>query len=98
MKAKKKVIKHLKDDIETFKHEAAEDKKLIKSLAKKKKPAKKKMSKGKKKIKRVMREGIEGKLHSGSKNGPIVTKRPQMIAIALSEARKAGAKIPKKKK
>jgi hypothetical protein len=94
MKAKKKVIKHLKDDIETFKHEAAEDKKLIKSLAKKKKPAKKKMSKGKKKIKRVMHEFKEHELHSGSKKGPLVKNPKQAIAIALSESRK----VSKKKK
>jgi len=41
---KKKIVKHLKGDIETFKHEAAEDRKLIKSIKKtsKKKPAAKK--------------------------------------------------------
>lgn len=89
MKANKKVIKHLKDDIKTFKHEAAEDKKLIKSLAKKKKPAKKKMSKGKKKIERVMREFKEKSLRSGSKKGPLVKKRSQALAIALNESRKA---------
>lgn len=53
--------------------------------------------KGKKKVERVMKEFSEGKLHSGSKKGPIVTNAKQGIAIALSEARKAGAKIPKKK-
>lgn len=40
----------------------------------------------KKKVSKVMREGYEGKLHSGSKNGPIVTKPSQMKAIAMSEA------------
>ena len=34
---KNKVVKHLKDDMEMFKNEASEDKKLIKSLKKKKK-------------------------------------------------------------
>jgi hypothetical protein len=53
-------------------------------------------NKEKKKVKRVMREFKEGSLHSGSKKGPIVTNPKQGIAIALSEARKAGAKIPKK--
>ena len=57
----------------------------------------KKVSKGKKKVEKVMHEMKEGKLHSGSKKGPIVTNPKQGIAIALSEARKAGAKIPKKK-
>ncbi len=41
-----------------------------------------------KKIAKVMREGYAGKLHSGSKNGPIVTNRKQMQAIAESEAKK----------
>lgn len=49
-----------------------------------------------KKIAKVMREYKEGKLHSGSKKGPKVTSEKQAMAIALSEARKAGAKIPKK--
>jgi hypothetical protein len=53
--------------------------------------------KAKKKISKVMTEMKEGKLHSGSKKGPIVTSPKQGIAIALSEARKAGDKIPKKK-
>jgi len=54
--------------------------------------------KAKKKIKKVMHEFKEHKLHSGSKKGPVVTNPKQGIAIALSEARKAGAKVPKKKK
>lgn len=57
-----------------------------------------KAKKGEKKIEKVMHEMKEGKLHSGSKKGPVVTNPKQGIAIALSEARKAGAKIPKKKK
>ncbi len=40
-----------------------------------------------KKVAKVMREGKKGKLHSGSKNGPVVTNPKQMKAIALSEAR-----------
>lgn len=42
--------------------------------------------KGKKKIEKVMKEFSEGKLHSGSKKGPIVTNPKQGIAIAMSEA------------
>jgi len=49
---------------------------------------KKKMTKAKKKIEKVMHEWKEGKLHSGSKKGPVVKKRDQAEAIALSEARK----------
>jgi hypothetical protein len=45
-----------------------------------------KKSKGAKKIKKVMHEMKEGKLHSGSKKGPVVTNPKQGIAIALSEA------------
>lgn len=35
---------------------------------------------------KVMREFKEGKLHSGSKDGPIVTDRKQALAIAYSES------------
>lgn len=48
------------------------------------------------KVEKVMREYKEGKLHSGSKKGPVVKDRKQAVAIALSEARKSGAKMPKK--
>lgn len=57
---------------------------------------KKNLAKGK--IKKVMHEFEEGALHSGSKKGPVVTNPKQAIAISLSEARAAGAKIPKKGK
>ncbi len=49
------------------------------------------------KVKKVMREFKEGELHSGSKKGPVVTNPKQGIAIALSEARKAGEKVSPKK-
>jgi Family of unknown function (DUF6496) len=52
-------------------------------------------SKGKRKIHRVMKEKKQGKLKSGS--GKKVKSRKQAVAIALSEARRSGAKIPKKK-
>lgn len=48
------------------------------------------------KVGKVMGEFKRGKLHSGSKKGPEVTNRKQAIAIGLSEARKAGAKVPAK--
>jgi len=53
-------------------------------------------SKGRSKIHKVMKEKKEGTLRSGS--GKKVKSRKQAVAIALSEARKSGAKIPKKKK
>lgn len=53
-------------------------------------------SKGKGKVEKVMKEHKEGTLQSSS--GKKVTSRKQAVAIALSEARAAGAKIPKKKK
>ena len=46
------------------------------------------------KVKEVMHEKKQGKLKSGS--GKKVTSRKQAIAIGLSEARKEGAKVPKK--
>lgn len=52
----------------------------------------------KSKVEKVMTEFSENTLHSGSKKGPKVKNREQAVAIALNEARKAGAKIPKKKK
>jgi len=53
--------------------------------------------KGAAKISKVMGEFKSGELHSGSKSGPVVTNPKQATAIAMSEARKAGAKIPMKK-
>ena len=47
------------------------------------------------KVEKVMHEKKKGTLKSGS--GKKVTSRKQAIAIGLSEARKAGAKVPKKK-
>jgi hypothetical protein len=47
-------------------------------------------------VKETMHEMKEGKLKSGS--GKKVTNPKQAVAIGLSEARKEGAKVPKKKK
>src|SRR5947209_6820686 len=51
--------------------------------------------KAQQKVKKVMEEYKEGVLKSG-RSGKKVTSRKQAIAIGLSEARKAGAKVPKK--
>jgi Family of unknown function (DUF6496) len=48
------------------------------------------------KVEKVMRERKSGTLRSGS-SGKKVTSRKQAIAIGLSEARRAGKKVPKKK-
>lgn len=48
------------------------------------------------KVARVMRERKRGTLRSG-RSGKRVKSREQAIAIGLSEARKAGAKVPPKK-
>ncbi len=56
-----------------------------------------KYSKGaQKKVKRAMHEKKAGTLKSG-RSGKTVKSRKQAIAIGLSEARKSGAKVPKKK-
>ncbi len=49
-----------------------------------------------KKVEKTMHEFKRGKLHSG-KSGKIVKGRKQAIAIGLSQARKRGAKVPKRK-
>ena len=58
-------------------------------------PKKKTAGSGKKKVHKVMSEYKHGSLKSGG--GGKVKSRKQAVAIALSEARSAGAKIPKKK-
>jgi hypothetical protein len=52
-------------------------------------------STGEKTVHRVVKEKKEGTLRSAS--GKKVTSRKQAIAIALSETRRSGAPIPKKK-
>jgi hypothetical protein len=48
------------------------------------------------KVEKAMHEKKSGKLKSG-RSGKTVKSRKQAIAIGLSEARKEGAKVPKKK-
>jgi Family of unknown function (DUF6496) len=50
--------------------------------------------KGRGKVAKVMREYKRGSLRSSS--GAKVRKRKQAVAIALSEARESGARIPRK--
>ena len=51
-----------------------------------------------KSVKSEMDRWKQGSLHSGSKNGPVVTNQKQAIAIALSEQRKAGGKATPRRK
>jgi hypothetical protein len=48
------------------------------------------------KVKRAMHERKQGTLRSG-RSKKKVTSRKQAIAIGLSEARRSGAKVPKKR-
>ncbi len=65
-----------------------------KSSAKKKSSSRKYGPKASQSVEREMKEFKAGKLKSGS--GKKVTNPKQAIAIGLSEARKSGAKVPKK--
>lgn len=58
--------------------------------------ARKYSKKASRKVKRAMTERKEGTLRSG-RSGRKVKSRKQAIAIGLSEARRAGAKVPRKK-
>ncbi|HKQ23005.1 MAG TPA: DUF6496 domain-containing protein [Burkholderiales bacterium] len=49
------------------------------------------------KVRKAMHERKKGTLKSGI-SGKKVTSRKQAIAIGLSQARKAGAKVPRPKK
>jgi len=60
---------------------------MAKKIAKK--PAHKKESK----VGVVIKEFKSGKLHSGSKQGPVVRNPKQAIAIGISESRKAGEPV-----
>jgi Family of unknown function (DUF6496) len=53
--------------------------------------------KAQRKVRQVMRERKRGTLRSGG-SGKKVASRKQAIAIGLSEARRAGAKVPRKRK
>jgi hypothetical protein len=53
--------------------------------------------KAQKKVKKVMHEWKSGRLKSG-RSGKKVKSRKQAVAIGLSEARKSGAKVPKRSK
>jgi hypothetical protein len=52
--------------------------------------------KASRKVGRVMRERKRGTLRSG-RSGKKVTSRKQAIAIGLSEARRSGARVPRRR-
>ena len=52
--------------------------------------------KAQEKVERAMHERKQGTLRSG-RSGKKVTSRKQAIAIGLSEARRAGAKVPRRR-
>ena len=57
-----------------------------------------KYSKGSaKKVRRAMKKRKSGTLRSG-RSGRKVASRKQAVAIGLSEARRSGARVPKKKR
>jgi hypothetical protein len=53
--------------------------------------------KAQQKVKKAMHERKRGKLRSG-RSGKKVKSRKQAIAIGLSQARRSGAKVPRKRK
>ena len=53
--------------------------------------------KAQRKVKRAMHKRKHGTLRSG-RSGKRVTSRKQAIAIGLSEARRAGGKVPKRRR
>ena len=54
-------------------------------------------SKAQSKVKKAMHERKQGTLRSG-RSGKKVTSRKQAIAIGLSQARRAGGKVPRRRR
>ena len=65
-------------------------------MAQKKSGSRKYGDKAQQKVEKAMHERKRGTLKSG-RSGKKVTSRKQAIAIGLSEARRAGGKVPRKK-
>lgn len=65
-------------------------------MASSRKSSRKYGPKASRKVKRALHERKEGTLRSGG-SGKKVTSRKQAIAIGLSEARREGGKVPRKK-
>ena len=65
-------------------------------MAQKKSGSRRYGKKAQQKVEKAMHERKRGTLRSG-RSGRKVTSRKQAIAIGLSEARRAGGKVPKKR-
>lgn len=61
---------------------------FIESVQKEERMKKEMKSPKKSKVGKVMQEYKKGKLHSGSKKGPVVKSKKQALAIGISEAKK----------
>ncbi len=72
-------------------------KKATRKKTTRKKTTPRKKTASRKKVNRVMHEFGEGQLKSG-RSGKKVKSRKQAIAIGLSEARRAGGKVPPARK
>jgi uncharacterized membrane protein len=98
MARKKKKMSHKMEEMMEEKIHPGIHKKMVKAGKKAARKLKKDIKIGKKesKVEKVMHEYKEDKLRSGSKKGPKVSNPKQAIAIALSEARKAGEPVKKK--
>jgi Family of unknown function (DUF6496) len=72
-------------------------KKTARKKTTRKKAARKYGAASRKKVDRVMHEFKEGELKSG-RSGKKVKSRKQAVAIGLSEARRAGGKVPPARK
>lgn len=75
-------------------HKSTARKSSAKKSSSKKSSGRKYGPKASKSVEREMKAFKKGKLKSGS--GKKVTSRKQAVAIGLSEARRSGAKVPKK--
>jgi hypothetical protein len=76
--------------------QAATEELIMGSVRKTRRGKKKYGSAARKKVKKVMHERKHGTLRSG-RSKKRVKSRKQAVAIALSEARRAGAKVPKRR-
>jgi hypothetical protein len=94
--AKKSTTKKAARKKNTSKKTATKKTASKKTAAKKSTSGRKYGKAASKSVEREVKAMEQGKLKSGG-SGKKVTSRKQAIAIGLSEARKAGAKVPKKK-